>query len=250
MPQSPGRGVWAAHALLIFVTLIWGATFTLTKQALASVGVYAFLSLRFAIEAFATLCLAVMLRRKPSGRTDKRVWLVGAAAGLPLGASFLLQTDGLRSITPGLSGFLTGLNVAMVPLLTSAIARERLGLRTWSAVGLACAGLALLCAGSKLAGRADGVVETILCALCVALQIVIVDRWAKGLDSLVVAAVEIWTTASYRGSNPFGCATSPSNGEDFGTSPFFVVHGLLSSFCPSLFAGIGLSSSTEMSSLS
>lgn len=195
MQSSQAAGVWAARGLLVFVTLVWGATFTLTKQALAVLPVYAFLTLRFAAAAIATLGLAILSRRRSSAWNDARTWAVGVLAGIPLGASFLLQTEGLRTITPGLSGFLTGLNVVMVPMLASAIAKRQLDARTWWGVVLACAGLLLMCAGTPLTGRVQGVVETILCALCIALQIVVVDRWAKGLDPFAVAAVEVWVTA-------------------------------------------------------
>ncbi|AEJ43432.1 DMT family transporter [Alicyclobacillus acidocaldarius] len=194
MQRSRDASVWAARGLLVFVTLVWGATFTLTKQALAILPVYAFLSLRFSAAAFATLGLA-FLSRRGSAWKDARTWAVGATAGIPLGASFLLQTQGLRTITPGLSGFLTGLNVVMVPILASAITKRRPDARTWWGVVLACIGLLCMCAGTPLAGRFLGVAETFLCALCIALQIVVVDRWAKGLDAFAVAAVEVWVTA-------------------------------------------------------
>jgi len=195
MQRSRAAGVWAARGLLVFVTLVWGATFTLTKQALAVLPVYAFLTLRFAAAAIATLGLAILSRRRSSAWNDARTWAVGVLAGIPLGASFLLQTEGLRTITPGLSGFLTGLNVVMVPTLASAMTKRRPGARTWWGVALACTGLLLMCAGTPLAGRFPGVAETILCAMCIALQIVVVDRWAKGLDAFAVAAVEVWVTA-------------------------------------------------------
>ncbi|MDI9259211.1 DMT family transporter [Alicyclobacillus sendaiensis] len=195
MPRSQAASIWAARGLLIFVTLVWGATFTLTKEALVVLPVYAFLSLRFAAAALATLVLAFLPRYRSSAWKDARTWAVGAAAGIPLGASFLLQTEGLRTITPGLSGFLTGLNVVIVPVLTSALTKRRPDARTWWGATMAGAGLLCMCVGTPLAGRWEGVAETILCAWCIALQIAAVDRWAKGLDAFAVAAVEVWVTA-------------------------------------------------------
>ncbi|WP_206885215.1 DMT family transporter [Alicyclobacillus mali (ex Roth et al. 2021)] len=195
MLHSRGASERAARALLIFVTLVWGATFTLTKESLSVLPVYAFLSLRFGVASITTLGLAVAARRRSSAWKDARTWVVGALAGLPLAASFLLQTEGLRTITPGLSGFLTGLNVAMVPVLASAMTKRRPDARTGWGAALACTGLLLMCAGMPLSGRTQGIVDTILCAACIAMQIVAVDRWAKGLDAFAVAAVEVWITA-------------------------------------------------------
>ncbi|SIS97451.1 DMT family transporter [Alicyclobacillus vulcanalis] len=194
MERARVTGAWSARALLIFVTFIWGATFTLTKQGLSAVPPYAFLSLRFALASLATLGLALAVRQKEPAFRHPRTWLVGALAGLPLGASFLLQTEGLKTITPGLSGFLTGLNVVMVPILMGVWTRQPIDRRSALGIALACAGLVAMCAGTDLHGRLGGIIETTLCALGVALQIVIVDRWAKGLAPFAVAAVEIWVS--------------------------------------------------------
>ncbi|WP_236010950.1 EamA family transporter [Alicyclobacillus fructus] len=62
--------VWAARALLVFVTLIWGATFTLTQQALAVLNPYAFLSLRFAAAAIAMSALGAGTPIADANRAD------------------------------------------------------------------------------------------------------------------------------------------------------------------------------------
>ena len=49
-------------------------------------------------------------------RLDRQGWLIGIGVGVLLFGGFVLQTIGLRSTSPGVSGFLTSLYVIMVPI--------------------------------------------------------------------------------------------------------------------------------------
>ena len=48
-------------------------------------------------------------------RLDRQGWVIGIGVGVLLFGGFVLQTIGLSSTSPGVSGFLTGLYVIMVP---------------------------------------------------------------------------------------------------------------------------------------
>ena len=64
-----------------------------------------------------------------------------------LGGGFLLQTTGLQTTSAGLSGFLTGSSVVMVPVVASVVFSTRVSPQGWLAVGLSAAGLVLLTGG-------------------------------------------------------------------------------------------------------
>jgi len=104
-----------AHILLITVTLIWGATFTLVKSALADVSPLLFNLLRMAIASAILLTLNASTLRNLTRRDLK----LGALAGLFLGLGYQFQTAGLARTTPTKSAFITGLVVVLVPLLGS-----------------------------------------------------------------------------------------------------------------------------------
>src|SRR5688572_24345634 len=106
----------AADLALVLNTVIWGTTFVVVKQALNDCSVLLFLALRFSI---ASIALAVFLL--PGIKFSRRSVVGGVLAGLFLIGGYILQTAGLLWTTASKSGFLTGLNVVLVPLLSAIV---------------------------------------------------------------------------------------------------------------------------------
>ncbi|MCL6453139.1 MAG: DMT family transporter [Alicyclobacillus sp.] len=187
-PPGPRHRLFAGSVLL-FVTLIWGATFSLTKGALAHIRVFPYLTLRFAI---ATACLALFTLAVPSVRRaiTRRTWWRGGLLGTCLYGGYALQTMGLQTTSAATSGFLTGLSVVMVPLLGMPILRARVTRRNWAAVAMAVAGLALL-TGLDVQGWRIGDVYGLLCSVCLALQIVFTERAVRGEHPIALTTVQI-----------------------------------------------------------
>lgn len=121
---------------LVFVTLVWGITFTVVKGALADASPMVLVAARFGL---ATLLLLPLL---------PRVTRAELAAGLVLGLLFwggiAVQTTGLAETTPSRSAFITSLTAPLVPLVGWLVHGERPGIRVLFAIGLATAGLYLL----------------------------------------------------------------------------------------------------------
>jgi drug/metabolite transporter (DMT)-like permease len=129
-----------AHVLLVLITLIWGATFVVIKNALADITPLFFNAVRMSLAA---LVLAVVFHRELP-----RLTVGSLTSGLLVG-SFLflgneLQTAGLKHTTASKSAFLTGVSVVLVPVFLAMFWRRRIG--GWNAVGvgLAFTGLYLL----------------------------------------------------------------------------------------------------------
>ena len=164
----------AADLALLAITLLWGLSFTVTKDLLAGLPPFALLALRFALGAGALLALAGAALR----RTGARTWRMGLLLGAVLYASFVLQTLGLAQTTPARSAFLTAGYVFLVPLLGYAFGRERVGRGVaWGAL-LATAGLALLTRPEVTAEVRRGDVLSALCALGFAVHILGLGRLA------------------------------------------------------------------------
>ena len=102
------------------ITLIWGATFILVKQALADVSTLLFLTIRF---AFAALVLALIFRKamrqalRPKSNLESSL-RGGVLAGLSCSAVMCCRPLGLHYTTASKAGFLTG-------FMTSAGGRAR-----------------------------------------------------------------------------------------------------------------------------
>ncbi len=166
-----------ADLALLVLTLFWGTTFSLVKEALEASSVGVFLSLRFGL---ATLVLgAVWLARRD--RVGQGFLRHGALLGLAMLSGFWLQTLGLRYTTPARSGFITGLSVLIVPFVARFVLGRRVRAASWAGVALAVVGLLVL---TRPFGDAIGATVrlgdllTLGCALAFALQVVFTSEWS------------------------------------------------------------------------
>lgn len=175
-----------ADSLLLLVTLIWGSTFVMVKEAVAAYPVFPFLALRFALATVGLL--AIGWRRLPSLRW--RGWGAGALIGLFLFSGYAFQTLGLQYTTASKAGFITGLSVVIVPLLAALMLRKRPQPEAAVGVALATTGLALLSLnGSVHLARGDLLV--LACAVSFALHIVAVSAFAPGCDPIALTIVQV-----------------------------------------------------------
>ncbi|MGD9020083.1 MAG: EamA family transporter, partial [Desulfuromonadales bacterium] len=82
-----------AELMLASVTLFWGATFPIVKDAISEMPVMAFLWVRFAMAA---ILLAMIAGRSGFATLDRRGWRLGILLGTLLFSSYLFQTFGLE----------------------------------------------------------------------------------------------------------------------------------------------------------
>lgn len=182
---SPLNRRLAADSALIGIALIWGATFFMVKDATHDFPVLAFLTLRFTLAGLVLLPLALRLRRWPR-RAELR-W--GIAAGVILCVSYIAQTFALRLISSGRTGFLTGLYVVMVPFLGLMILRQRVTVRVL--IGTACAMIGLTLLSYAPGGNLLGDLLAALAALMYALQILVIEKFPRGLDWRMTTLIQI-----------------------------------------------------------
>jgi drug/metabolite transporter (DMT)-like permease len=176
-----------ATAALILVTAVWGLTFVQVKDAVELYPLFAFLAVRFAI---ASLALAPPAARR-LGLLGREGVTVGVFLGGLLAFAFALQTAGLERTTVTSAGFLTGLYVLLTPLLAVGLLRTRLPRELWLAVAVAVAGLVLL--GGSPSGSFEGNFLVLLSTVAMALQIVVLERYAARFDAFALTLVEMLT---------------------------------------------------------
>lgn len=181
---------WQADLLLLAVTAIWGATFPLVKAATAPEGgipTFAFLSLRFDL---ATLVLVALFFRRLK-QAGPRTWAAGSAIGLILFAAYALQTLGLGLTTSAKAGFITGLSVVLVPIISLFWLRRPPEPGAWAGVLLAFSGLALMSLDSSSLIPGLGDLPVLGCAFGFALHIAAVARWAGPHDPVALAIIQV-----------------------------------------------------------
>jgi drug/metabolite transporter (DMT)-like permease len=183
---------WQVDLLLVLVTLIWGSTFLVVQNSLKQVEPYTFLTFRFGLAA---LVLALLFR-KHLRRLTRPELLGGSLIGLFLFGGYAFQTIGLQYTTTSKVGFITGLNVVIVPVLSILILRQWPSLGATLGVIMATVGMTLLSMGDRL-NLEFGIGEALVlgCAFCFAFQIVLISRFAPRQDPDNLAIVQIGVTA-------------------------------------------------------
>jgi drug/metabolite transporter (DMT)-like permease len=174
--------------VLVLITMIWGGTFLVVQLAMQVSGPFFFVGLRF---TFAGLLLMAVFGRLMRGLT--RIELVGGGLiGASLFLGYFLQTYGLQTISSSKSAFITALYVPLVPLMQWLVLRRPPGLMSWIGIALAFTGLVLL-AGPEAGEIAfdTGEIATVLCAVAVAGEIILISRYAGRVDSRRVTAVQL-----------------------------------------------------------
>lgn len=175
----------APGLVLVAVALVWGSSFTLTKDLLARLPALDFLGLRFAIAAvLGAVALLPQLRRADAG-----TWGRGLALGGIYGVSQVLQTYGLERASASVSGFLTALYVVGTPLVAWMLWRIRPARSILVAVLLALAGAAVL----GLSGLHVGLGELLLVggAVGYSFHVALMGRWSVGRDAMALGAIQM-----------------------------------------------------------
>lgn len=175
-----------AFAGLLAVAAIWGSSFPMTKVIFRQLPVLDYLAVRFLLAALATaLIFARQLRR-----LSARGWATGAVLGVVYGGAQILQSVGLTTISPAVSGFITGLYVVVTPLLAWLLLRNRGSGRAWLGAVVSLVGLGLL----SLQGFAMGYGEvlTTLSAIAFALHIVLLGHWSSQDEAIALSVVQLF----------------------------------------------------------
>ncbi|MBV9084159.1 MAG: DMT family transporter [Acidobacteriaceae bacterium] len=177
--KVPAR--WQADSVLALVAFVWGSTFVVVKHALADITTMYFLALRF---TFASGCMLVAFGprfRSVSGRALWRGLRGGVAAGVFLWLGFALQTVGLRYTTAGKSGFITGLYIVLVPLISAAVYGRWPRPAELAGVAIAGTGTMVLVAPALYASMSvnRGDLLTMACAVAFAFHLLVLGYFSQ-----------------------------------------------------------------------
>ena len=177
--------------LILVCTVIWGSAFIAQKLGADHFGPFAINCYRNLLAGvFLAVCLAVRRR----GRWNRAALVGGSLSGVVLFVAMLTQQLGIERTTPGVSAFLTANYVLLVPVLAWLVGRGRPGVGIWTGVALALSGTYFLCfpqTASETFRLGGGEAWTLLCAVLFAVQIMVVDRFARDCDMLRFSLVQM-----------------------------------------------------------
>lgn len=180
------------HALpqlaLILITLLWGGTFLAVQYALNFSSPMFFVGCRFAVAAVVIWLISLKALRG----LNRNETLAGTAIGALIAIGYGTQTIALQSILSSESAFLTALYVPLVPILMWLIFHKRPSLMVWLGTTLAFTGLLLLTGNSfSTIQFNDGQTLTLICALAVALEIILIGYFAGKVNLRRVTVVQL-----------------------------------------------------------
>lgn len=188
------------EAMLALAAIIWGTAFIFQKMGMDHIGPMTFTLFRFGMGALAMIPVAIFydrLKKKnnnPIMPYSNRTLLLG---GLLVGAANFgasaMQQIGIVYTTAGKAGFLTAMDLVMVPFLMVILRRKIHGL-TWLGVAIAAIGMYLLC----MKGGFSIAIGDMYClggAFGFAVQILLIDYFVEKVDPIKLAFYEFAVTA-------------------------------------------------------
>lgn len=192
--------------MMVLATLLWGATFVVIRDTVASIDALVLVFLRFGIAALLYLPI-VALRGRPWSRASI---VGGLATGVWTTGGYLFQAIGLETTSAGSSAFLTCAATLFAGFFAWPILGQRPQPILVAGIAVALAGAALLTLRAGLEVGA-GEAWTLLGAVCYAVQIVVVARYAQRADGAQLVAVQSLTVAlillPFAGGAPAQAAT-------------------------------------------
>lgn len=182
------RSKYLLFIALLFVTLVWGSTFALVKEALNSVGPFYFLAIRFSLSSFVML---IIFRKS---FREHKVSPGYVLAGVFLFLGYVFQTVGLKYTSASNAAFITGLSVVIVPFLEIIFMRRRLPFTSVVGAISSIVGLWFL-TGLHSFSMNYGDLLILICALCFASQIITVGICSPNSNTGVISTTQVIVVA-------------------------------------------------------
>jgi drug/metabolite transporter (DMT)-like permease len=190
------------NLLLILTALIWGVAFVAQSAGMDYVGPYTFLCTRSILGGVVLLPIIHFTgRNKPKEAAtpqSRRAMVVGGiCCGTALCVASAFQQIGILYTTVGKAGFITAMYIVLVPLC-GLFLHKKVGEKVWIGVVLAVVGLYLLCMSERLSVN-KGDLLMLICALCFAIHILVVDHFGRQTDGVKLSCIQFFVCALLSG---------------------------------------------------
>ncbi len=190
-----------ASLLLTLGAFIWGSAFVAQSEALDILGQFTFLASRSFLGVLTLIPVAIIFYKKgkKSGVGEhgeyksffsKDLILSGALCGMLLFTASFLQQVGIVSSGVGKSGFLTTLYILVVPIFGLFLKRKIKPIIGFS-IALGLLGMYFLCV-SETSALNFGDIMLILCAVCFAIHIMVIDHFVKKVDGVRLSMLQFF----------------------------------------------------------
>lgn len=184
---------------LLLAAIIWGSAFVFQKMGMDHIGPFSFGIFRFGLGA---ICLLPVIwiygkinERKPKEKKvyitpwkDRQLLMGGLLCGIASFVAGSLQQMGIVYTTAGKAGFITSMDIVIVPIFLLFL-KKKIHPWTWTGIVVAVFGLYLLCITDGFSVQlGDGLV--MLCAVGYSFQILLIDYYAERVDVLKLSFLQ------------------------------------------------------------
>ncbi|MDR1614717.1 MAG: DMT family transporter [Campylobacteraceae bacterium] len=176
---------FGADMSLLIVAIVWGSTFLIVQDATKQTPVYTFLFWRFLLAAV----LMGLFSIKRLLMIDKKTIFAGSVLGGFLFLGYAFQTFALVYAYSSTVGFITGLNVVIIPFVLFIIFRQKVSFFSCAGALTAALGLYFLSANADIS-MGKGEFYASLCALMFSFQIVFTGFYTKKCDTYLLVFVQ------------------------------------------------------------
>ncbi|MFN3235152.1 MAG: DMT family transporter [Gammaproteobacteria bacterium] len=163
-----------AELFLVFIVAIWGLTFPLIGNAVKTIDPIAFVFFRFLLATILIFPFVI----KQLAKTNKSIIFYSIVLGFCNLIVYVTQSEGLQTIGPNESAFITSVNILFVPVLSLIFMLDRPKAIDFVSAFLGFFGLYVLM-GANITGLNHGELLTLLCAIFVALSIVLIQLCSR-----------------------------------------------------------------------
>lgn len=195
------KSVLLKEAILVLVTIIWGGGFIAQVYGGTYLDAYSFIFLRSLIAIIFIGCVVLVLdgQKKRKGEnykeTDKKGLIKGGILiGLMTAVAMVFQQIGVMAEGAGKSGFLTTLYIVIIPII-ELFRGKKINAGMMIAIVLAVTGLYLINVNDGHFTFSFGTIMLLCCALSYAIQILFIDKFAKGYDVTKLSFIEFCAVA-------------------------------------------------------
>lgn len=189
--------------LMLLATLIWGTSFVAQTDSAKHIGPLGFMASRSFIGSFALL-IFILIRKYINKRKNveikskisiSKTVLLGCICGFALALATGLQQWGIYYNTAilgidasGKAGFITAMYIIFVPIF-GFLTNRKSGVSILCGSALGFIGMYLLCVGDGFT-VSMGDILLIGCALAFTLHILVIDKYCKDIDPIVLSFIQ------------------------------------------------------------
>lgn len=183
--------------ILILCAFIWGMAFSAQSSAAGRIGPFTYVCMRSVVTCIVLFAVYPFLRGKKDASAEKismkRYLALGAVLGVILFGACTLQQAGIAYTTAAKSGFITALYIVMIPVI-GLFMGNRIGRQVWIGVVVSLIGMCLLCLKDDLTINIGDLI-TLGCAVVFSFHIIVIDKYAGGMNSVLLSAIQFGAMA-------------------------------------------------------